>query len=90
MSAHFIRCLSTCEQFAHDDGRKITMIMGWTNRKCYFQEITHNRTIMCGLKPVELMQFTKEIKGEFDNIVGLPTKLLIKKTPAEINSKYDI
>ena len=71
LSAHFLRCLSTCEHFTHDDGRKITMIMGWANRKCYFQEITHNRTIMCGLKPIELMQFTQEIKGEFEYSKGL-------------------
>ena len=71
LSALFIRHLSTCEQFSHDDGRKITMILGWTNRKCYFQEITHNRTIMCGLSPIELMQFTQEIKGEYEYSKGL-------------------
>ena len=71
LSAVFLRNLSTCEHFSHDDGRKITMILGWTNRKCYFQEITHNRTIMCGLSPLELMNFTQEIKGEYDYSKGL-------------------
>lgn len=79
ISAHFLNCLSTCEKFAHDDGRKITVIMGWTNRKCYFQEITHNRTIMCALKPMELSNFTEEIKKEnFDYNIGLTSVKRIK------------
>ena len=79
LSAHFLRCLSTCEKFSHDDGRKITVIMGWTNRKCYFQEITHNRTIMCALKPLELAHFTEEIKKEnFDYNKGLASAVRIR------------
>lgn len=79
VGAHFLDCLSSCEKFAHDDGRKITVIMGWTNRKCYFQEITHNRTIMCALKPAELSNFTEEIKKEnFDFNVGLTSVTRIK------------
>ena len=79
LTAHFLRCLSTCEKFTHDDGRKITVIMGWTNRKCYFKEITHNRTIMCALKPMELAHFTEEIKKGFTpltpEVVADKTKL---------------
>ena len=79
LSSHFIKCLSTCEHFTHDDGRKITVIMGWTNRKCYFQEITHNRTIMCALKPMELAHFTEEIKKEnFDYSKGLASAKRIR------------
>ncbi|MBQ8634978.1 hypothetical protein IJ425_02345 [bacterium] len=79
LSTHFIDCLSTCEKFTHDDGRKITVIMGWTNRKCYFQEITHNRTIMCALKPLELAHFTQEIRKEhFDYDKGLVSAVRVR------------
>ena len=78
LTTHFLRCLSSCEQFSHDDGRKITMILGWTNRKCYFQEITHNRTIVCGLKPMELAHFTQEIKDEYDYSKGLASIVRVR------------
>ena len=78
LSSYFIHCLYNCKQFTHDDGRKITVIMGWANRKCYFKEITHNRTISCALRPLELEHFTSEVQKQFDYTEGLASAVKAK------------
>ena len=70
-AARFLYSVANCKQFTHEDNRKITVVMGWVNRKCYIKEITHYRTISCAIRYNELEHFSSELRKQFNFDEGL-------------------
>ena len=69
LAQEFILKFSTCTKSFTDDGKKITAILGWSNRKCQYKEMSARNTITCSFTNAELKEITNELKSK--NITGI-------------------
>lgn len=63
-SQSFISKFANCSQYIDNDERRISIILGWATRRCYYEEITHNSTVNCSFKELELQDVVKIMKNE--------------------------
>ena len=71
-SQAFIKNFSTCTNWVDNGENRISIILGWSTRKCYYQEISHNETVNCGFKQLELQDMVNIMKREnFDHTKGI-------------------
>lgn len=68
----FINHFSTCSGWVNNDERRVSVILGWSDRRCYYKEISHKEEITCGFKQLELEEMINIMKKEnFDYTKGL-------------------
>ena len=60
----FINNFSTCSKYLENGERRISFVLGWSARKCYYKEMSSKETIICGLKTLELEDLIKIMKKE--------------------------
>ena len=79
-SDNFIKNFSTCTTFLNNGDNKIQIILGWSNRRCYYKEISIKEELKCGFKILELQEISKAmIEEKFDPINGLSTLNALQK-----------
>lgn len=80
VNAQFIDNFSTCSKYLENGEKRISFVLGWAARKCYYKEISSQETIICGFKTLELEDLIKSMRKEnykFEN--GLSTLYGAKK-----------
>ena len=71
-SYEFIKNFSTCTNWVDNGEKRISIILGWSTRKCYYEEISHKETVNCAFKQLELQDMVKIMKQEnFDHTKGI-------------------
>ena len=71
-SQDFIKKFSTCSYHVENSENRISAILGWSTRKCYYKEITHLETVTCGFKQLELQNVVNAMKKEkYDHTKGI-------------------
>ena len=63
-TVQFINNFSTCSKYLENGERRISFVLGWSTRKCYYKEISSKETIICGFKTLELEDLIKKMKSE--------------------------
>lgn len=63
-TAQFISNFSTCSKYLENGEKRISFVLGWSTRKCYYKEISTRETIICGFKTLELEDLIKKMKSE--------------------------
>lgn len=63
-TVQFINNFSTCSKYLENGERRISFVLGWSTRKCYYKEISSKETIVCGFKTLELEDLIKKMKSE--------------------------
>ena len=63
-TVQFINNFSTCSKYLENGERRISFVLGWSTRKCYYKEISSKETIICGFKTLELEDVVKKMKNE--------------------------
>ena len=59
---NFIRNFSTCTKFMINGDNRIYVMLGWSNRECYYKEFSMKEDIACKFKILELQDMTKLMK----------------------------
>ena len=71
-SQEFIKKFSTCSYFVDNGEKRISAILGWSTRRCYYKEITHLEDVTCGFKQLELQNVANAMKKEnYDHTKGI-------------------
>jgi len=71
-SKEFIKKFSTCTRYADDTNNRISVILGWSSRKCYYQEFAHQEEVQCSFKTLDLQKISKAMKKEsYDHSKGI-------------------
>ena len=60
----FIKNFSTCTNFLNNEENRIQIMLGWSNRRCYYKEITVKEELKCGFKILELQEVSKAMSTE--------------------------
>ncbi|MBE7707413.1 MAG: hypothetical protein E7Z88_01775 [Cyanobacteria bacterium SIG27] len=63
-TAQFINNFSTCTKYLENGEKRISFVLGWATRKCYYKEISTKETIICSFKTLELEDLIKKMKNE--------------------------
>ena len=69
LAQDFLIKFSSCTKSFTDDGKKITAILGWTNRKCQYKEMSARSTVTCSFTNQELKEIVNELKSK--NTTGI-------------------
>lgn len=68
----YIKKFSNCTKHVYNVDNKISAILGWSARKCYYQEFSGVEEISCAFKTKELQDITYAMKKErYDYKKGL-------------------
>ena len=58
----FLNKFSACSKSYTDNGKKITVILGWMNRECHYTEITAQKTVNCTFDKNQLTEISRELR----------------------------
>ena len=71
-SQEFIKNFSTCTKWIDNGEKRISLIMGWSTRRCYYKEISFSEEVFCGFKQLELQDMANIMRKEnFDHTKGI-------------------
>lgn len=71
-SQEFLKNFSTCTNWVDNGEKRISIILGWSSRKCYYKEISHKQLVSCAFKQLELQDMVNIMKREnFDYTQGI-------------------
>ena len=71
-SQEFMKNFSTCKSWMNNGEKRISIILGWSTRKCHYQEVSHYELVNCAFKQLELQDMVNIMKREnFDYTQGL-------------------
>ena len=59
---NFIRHFSSCTKFMINGDNRIYVMLGWSNRECYYKEFSTKEKVTCNFKILELQDITKIMK----------------------------
>lgn len=60
----YIKKFSNCSKYIYNTDNKISAILGWSARKCYYQEFSGLEQISCAFKMKELQDISRAMKKE--------------------------
>ena len=63
-SNNFIQNFSKCNNYVENHDNKIFMILGWSNRRCYYKEVSYKEELTCSFKTLELQSLINSMKKE--------------------------
>ena len=68
----YMKKFSNCSKYIYNADNKISAILGWSARKCYYQEFSGVEEINCAFKTNELKDISSAMKKErYDYKKGL-------------------
>ena len=76
----FIKNFSTCTNFLNNEENRIQIMLGWSNRRCYYKEITIKEELLCGFKTLQLQEITEAMLEEnYNPVDNLSTLKALQK-----------
>ena len=77
---NFIENFAHCRNHIENGNTKISIIYGFANRDCHYEEITYNKSLRCAFSVMQLIEISKEMtEKNFNPADGIESLSSVKE-----------